>query len=115
VGSTASDRVGSYDDSGNSQVATLASGGYVVWSPYWRNVAASRFGAVTWCDGTVGCSGPVSGVNSVLGTTAGGGAVMTFAFDSFHDQLLVGRPADNRVTLFKTRYSAVYLPLLSGQ
>ena len=66
--------------------------------------------------GTTGCSGVVTLNNSVLGTTANRGAYLTFAYDSFNHQLVVGRPYDNRVTLFKMdnpgpfRYT--YLPLL---
>jgi hypothetical protein len=42
---------------------------------------------------------------------AGGGLGQTYAYDSVNDQLVVGRPSDNRVTLFKIVFH-VYLPLI---
>ena len=79
----------------------LSNGSYVVSSPYWDNGASSMAGAVTWCSGSAGCSGAVTSDNSVMGTTAYGGAYQTFAYDSVNDQLVVGRPYDHRATLFK--------------
>ena len=58
-----------------------------------------------------GCTGPITGDNSVLGETVSGGPKMTFAYDSVNDQLVVGRPSDNQVTLFKI-VLRVYLPLI---
>ncbi len=42
----------------------------------------------------------ISMSNSVIGTTPNGGSSMTFSYDSVNDQLAVGRPAENMVTLF---------------
>lgn len=80
-------------------------------SPNWTNGAATHAGAVSWCSGTAGCTGAVTNDNSVLGGAANGGVNLTFAYDSFNDQLVVGRPSDNRVTLFKI-VLRVYLPLI---
>jgi hypothetical protein len=109
IGSTAGDQVGS------GVIWTLDTGDYVVGSPAWNNGAAAGAGAVTWCDGMQGCAGPVSASNSVLGTAAGGGAAMSLAFDYVHDQLIVGRPADHRVTLFRVGNHASYLPLITRE
>jgi hypothetical protein len=59
---------------------------------------------------TSGVSGPVTDVNSVCGTAAGGGSDMVFAYDGVNDQLVVGRSADNTVTLF--RLYRIHLPLV---
>ena len=89
VGSTVNDKVG-------ASITTLTNGNYVVSSYYYDNGAASDAGAVTWCSGTAGCTGAVTNGNSVLGTSAGGGVNLTFAYDSVNDQLVVGRPLTNR-------------------
>jgi hypothetical protein len=109
VGSTVNDYVGSI-------VTALTNGNYVVVSWSWDNGAATNAGAISWCGGTPGCTGAVTNNNSVLGTAANGGANLTFAFDIVNNQLVVGRPTDNRVTLFKTGAPAPtiynYLPLI---
>ena len=63
VGSTVTDSVA------NSGVTRLSNGNYVVRSRSWDNVGATDAGAVTWCDGTVGCTGPVTTSNSLVGST----------------------------------------------
>ncbi len=67
VGSTATDGVG---DTG---VAVLSDGNYVVSSPQWTNGTANGAGASTWGSGTSGVSGPVSAANSLVGSKAGDG------------------------------------------
>lgn len=67
VGSTANDQIGFYPD----RVVALANGDYVVPSPFWSNGSATRAGAVTTCSGTSGCTGPVTVVNSLVGTQTG--------------------------------------------
>ncbi len=68
TGSSSGDAVGS---GGNgSGIVVLASGNFVVVSPYWRNGAAANAGAVTWVDGTNGLSGVVSTANSLVGSSA---------------------------------------------
>ena len=102
VGSTADDLIGSRD------VTALSDGNYVVRSP---DYGWTDIGAVTWGNGTAGTAGPVTPANSVLGAAADGGNSLTFAYDYIHNQLVVGRPADNIVTLFKPFYS-VFLPVV---
>ncbi len=72
-------------------------------SPYWDNGAIVDAGAVTWGDGTAGTTGPITADNSVLGTAAGGGSSMSWwgGYDNVNHQLVVGRPAENLVTLFR--------------
>ena len=38
---------------------------------------------------------------SVIGTTAGSGSQMVFAYDATRDTMVVGQPASNIVSLFK--------------
>jgi hypothetical protein len=52
------------DAVGDSFILTLPSGNYVVRSDFWNN----RRGAITWGSGTFGVSGPVSAMNSLIGT-----------------------------------------------
>jgi hypothetical protein len=99
VGSLANDQVG-------DSVTTLDNGSYVVHSPLWNGT-----GAITWCISPMGCTGPITVENSVLGTAGGAGDSMTFAYDPVNLQLVVGRPADNTVTLFRP-YQRVFLPLI---
>jgi hypothetical protein len=97
VGSTAYDHVG-YDG-----VTALSNGNYVVCSPDWSDgwTGTHWAGAVTWGDRTGGTIGPIVADNSVLGTAANGGQSMVWAYDAVNRQLVVGRPADNIVTLFR--------------
>ncbi|MBK9438022.1 MAG: carboxypeptidase regulatory-like domain-containing protein [Chloracidobacterium sp.] len=65
-GSTAGDLVG------NNGVTVLTNGNFVVRSPNWNNPSPviAEVGAVTWCNATTGCSGAISGANSLIGSTA---------------------------------------------
>ena len=63
VGTSAFDQVG-------SAVIALASGNYVVSTPFWDNGAAANAGAATWGSGTTGVVGPVSVANSLVGSTS---------------------------------------------
>jgi hypothetical protein len=77
VGSTMFDRV-SYDYEG---VAALADGSYAVVSREWDD-AAPDVGAVTRCDGTIGCQGTISSANSLVGKSGdriGGGGITVLA------------------------------------
>jgi hypothetical protein len=98
VGSTVGDQVSS------GGVTALANGTYVVESPLWdapgpvANVGAITLGLT--CNG--GTIGPVNAINSVLGTASGGGISMVWAADmTINNQLVVGRPADLTVSLFR--------------
>ncbi|MEP7356673.1 MAG: hypothetical protein ABI847_05500, partial [Anaerolineales bacterium] len=51
---------------GNGCVTALSNGNYVVFSPDWNNI-----GAVTWCNGTVACTGIVTTSNSLVSSTPG--------------------------------------------
>jgi PKD repeat protein len=100
VGSTTGDGVG-FELSSETGVTALSNGDYVVRSPYWDNGAIIDAGAVTWGRGLTGVYGPIAAENSVRGTAASSGRLMVWAYDSLHYQLVVGRPGDNIVTLFR--------------
>jgi len=67
VGSSAGDLVG------ESGLTALSNGNYVVSSPLWNNGAARAAGAATFGSGTIGISGVVSPVNSLVGSTVNDG------------------------------------------
>ncbi len=64
VGSSNGDRVGS----GGALV--LPNGSVVVASPEWHNVSVAAAGAVTWVSSKAGLTGPVTTVNSLVGSHA---------------------------------------------
>lgn len=93
--------VGTFNDGVGSAVTALGNGSYVVTSSYWHN-GAIRTGAVSLGRGNGGLVGSILSTNSVIGTVAEGGPSMTFAYDATRDQLIVGQPAGNLVSLFRT-------------
>ena len=95
VGSNVSDRVGI------GGVTTLTNGNYVISSTAWSNGSKPNTGAITYGLGIVGTSGLITSDNSVIGTASFGGSGLNFGYDSVNQQLVVGRPADNIVTLFR--------------
>ena len=103
VGSTAGDLVGGW------AVMALADGSYVVFSDTWDYGSTVDAGAVTWAKPGGGTTGPITGWNSVRGVAAGGGATIGFDYDAVNNQIVVGRPAENMVTLFRPSYGG-FLP-----
>jgi len=95
VGSTAEDAVSSFG------ITALTNGDYVVSSPFWDNEAIMNAGAISYGSGTGGTVGEITSTNSFLGTTANDGTTLSFDFDPTNNQLIIGRPADNIVTLFR--------------
>jgi hypothetical protein len=72
----------------------------VLRSPSWDNGAIADAGAVTLALGDIGLTGSILAENSVRGTVASGGPSMRFGYDVSREQLVVGRPASNIVSLF---------------
>lgn len=72
VGTSEFDGIGGVTEapqnSGNSGVFALPNGHYVVASPRWNNGVFSRAGAVTFCNGNTGTTGPVTTTNSLTGS-----------------------------------------------
>ncbi|MDB6135292.1 MAG: Cadherin proteinputative collagen-binding protein [Verrucomicrobiales bacterium] len=80
-GTAAQSRVGGGDLSLGGPVVELANGNFVVVSPQWSDGTVPGAGAVTWCPAGGGLIGPVSGANSLIGSSpgdlAGGGGMDT--------------------------------------
>jgi hypothetical protein len=94
VGTTFGDQVG-------QSIFAQTDGNYVVQSPQFNNSApASHVGAVTLASGAFALKGTIQSWNSVVGMAAGGGPTMNFAYDAIRHKLLVGRPAENIVSVF---------------
>jgi hypothetical protein len=115
VGSTANDQVGGGATGG---VTALSDGNYVVASPNWDNGLAADAGAITLGVGAACTAGPTAGpitaANSVRGTAMPYGSAMNFGYDAANHQLVVGRPWDNIVSLFRS-YCAnhnIFIPLI---
>lgn len=67
--SPANSLVGSVTNDWIGAVYALANGHYVAGSSMWDNGNIVDAGAVTWCDGTLGCTGVVSVTNSLVGSS----------------------------------------------
>ncbi len=70
----------------------LTNGNYVVSSTWWHNGATPKAGAVTWGDGEGGAAGPVSAINSLVGSTEG--ALMRYRGTTVHGRILAASPTD---------------------
>jgi len=100
VGITSGDRIG-FDLTFNSPTAfALSNGGYALISPYWTNASISQAGAATLRRGTDSAGSIITVENSVMGLLTASGFSMSLAYDASRDVLIVGRPAENKVTVF---------------
>jgi hypothetical protein len=95
VGSAANDYVSYFG------IIPLPSGNYIVRSPLWDNGPVEAAGAVSRGNGGIGTKGFINPGNSVIGTTPSGGTGQNFVFDAVNNQFVIGRPADNIVTLWR--------------
>ena len=70
---TANSLYGSTTGDGNSVLINplIGNNNYVVTTSNWDNGATTNAGAVTWCSGATGCTGPVTTSNSLIGVTIG--------------------------------------------
>jgi hypothetical protein len=102
VGTTADDNVGfaSTIPGPNITISYPRIDRIVAFSSRWDNGPIVDAGAITV--GVIGESttGPINSGNSVLGTVAGAGIRMVHSYDAIRDQLVVGRPDSNIVTIF---------------
>jgi Repeat of unknown function (DUF5650)/IPT/TIG domain/FG-GAP repeat len=96
VGTSAGSLVGSGGVVALANVLPFVSGNYVIVSPVWSNGPLAGAGAVTWGSGTTGISGPVSGANSLVGTTAyslvGAGGVTALSDGKTNNNYVVSSP-----------------------
>lgn len=80
-----------------NDIVPLSDGNYVVRSRFWNQ----RKGEVTLVNGAFRFTGTVEPWNTVFGTASNGGLWLTFAYDATRQQLAVGRPYDNLVSLLR--------------
>lgn len=118
VGTQVDDYVGDegiYENGKNTGVAyyaaSLTNNDYVVLSSEWNKGTVVDSGAITLSrnSGTP-TVGTITTANSVLGTNPFGGSGMDAWYDDVHLQLIVNRPADNIVTIFKDSPTFVDVP-----
>ena len=106
VGSQQGDMVG-------VNVVALSNGNYLVISRNWDNGATVDAGAISlgfgWGRVPVG---PVNSSNSVLGGASLGGSKMNYAFFAPENMLVVGRPAENIVTVWRWMDNKLFLPVV---
>jgi Repeat of unknown function (DUF5650) len=92
------------DDSvGDGRVTALGDGLYVIASESWDLAATANAGAITLVRHDPASSAALIGINgsnSVRGTASGGGGGLRFDYDAPRGRLIVGRQADNIVSLF---------------
>ncbi len=93
VGSSQNDQIGVFG------VTATADGRFIVASPLWDRFAVADAGATTLLPNGLLSSGPIVSENSVLGTAAMGGVGINHSYDALRKQLVVGRPAQNIVSL----------------
>lgn len=98
VGSAPNDQVGMALQ--GAAVTSTNNGGYIVRSDLWDNAGLADAGAITLGRANGRTTGTIVDANSVRGTVATGGQVISFDWHSPSRVLIVGQPKANRVTLF---------------
>ncbi|MFO1507592.1 MAG: hypothetical protein U1F23_11080 [Lysobacterales bacterium] len=92
--------VGAGERVGFPVLQRFADGNFMVKSSEWGSGGGTIDGAVTLASGRFRLASPVAAWNSVTGGIAGGGRSMSYAYDPVHHRLIVGRPAENIVSVF---------------
>lgn len=88
-------------------VKSLPGGLYAVHSSVWKFGANGPVGAITVLRNPGSDAAVIEPENSVIGAVPWGGDSMVFAFDSGRQQLVVGQPEANRISLLRVRGDAV--------
>jgi len=86
---------------GGPHLFPLANGDVVVWSKTRNNAGLQYAGAITLLRGTGPQAGTIDSTNSVIGSAVGEGPFLSFDYDVERDTLVVGKPAENIVTLLR--------------
>ncbi|MEO7432964.1 MAG: hypothetical protein ABIR62_13265 [Dokdonella sp.] len=89
------------ESQGFPRMTAVANGNYVITSPSRSNGVIWNAGAVTFLRGFGPQNGSIDRSNSVIGQVEGEGASLSFDYDAISDVLVVGKPAENVVTLLK--------------
>jgi Repeat of unknown function (DUF5650)/Secretion system C-terminal sorting domain len=101
IGSTAADGLGFFP------VNDFNYGNYILRNPTWDNGPIMNAGAVTLGNGSTGVAGIVTVCNSITGTMPSGGSSMSTIYNYIYDNLIVGRPAENIVSIYNPSGMAV--------
>ena len=100
IGAIAQERIGI--TSGWPNFLATTNGNYVFVSSYWSNNGTiSHAGAVTLQRGNGPYAGIIDAKNSVLGAAINSGDSMVFDYSAARDEVVVGRPVENIVTVFR--------------
>ena len=92
----------SHYDAISNGITALGNGNFVVTSPYWKNGAASKAGAVTWSNGAATPTvGAVSAANSLVGVAS-------------NDMVGMGRYQSNGISLLQSGYDSTGKITYSG-
>ncbi len=87
---------------GDGGITALSNGNYIIYSKRCENTTGVTLaGAVTLGNGSSGISGMISTCNSVFGNSANNGNNMVFTYNEVNGNLVVGRPSENIVSVFK--------------
>jgi hypothetical protein len=89
------------DDLGGPRVFSVANGNYIISSPSWLNAGVANAGAVSLLRGFGPQTGTITTNNSVTGSVANGGQLMSFDYAAASDTLVVGKPSENTVTFLQ--------------
>ena len=101
IGAIPGDHLG-YASGAQIGLQAVPSGDYAFRNDYWTvGGLTSALGAITWARGGAPLVGTLSPHQSVFATETGSWS-MQFAYDSLNDQLIVARPGDHVITLFRT-------------
>lgn len=107
VVSAANSLVGtSTGDALSDAVYALTNGNYAMLTLGFDSSSLANAGAVTKGNGNGGTTGSINSGNSIIGTAASNSLHMNFSFDALNNQIVVGRPASNIVTLFRSAPSS---------
>ncbi len=98
LGAQAEDLVGDY-------VALYEESNYIAVNWSWNDGSIQHAGAITWCSGERGgCKGEVADVqNRVSGKVDSSVKELSPEYDPVNEQLIVGRPAENMLTVLAVR------------
>lgn len=94
------------DNVGNSVLAALTNGNYLVRSLNWKNGPIVNAGAYTIGDKDLGISGTINSCNSVTGNSVNAGFGF-YDYNSLYDYVIVGIPSENRIVIYTSAENAV--------
>jgi hypothetical protein len=98
---------------GYGGIEPVVNNDYLVISSYWPSGAMYGEGNLAWCDGTSGCLGSSSWYPRSAYGSIGEGSQLRGVYDAVNNQVLVGRPEDNIVTILGAKIEyLVFLPMV---